>query len=219
MSKKSFIIDFDSTFIRLEALEEMARMVFDPTRDEALITEVTEITRLGMEGRITFDVSLSRRLKMLRLEKRHIEAIIKEFRESVSPSFQRNRELIRQLSDRIYIVTGGFREFVVPVVADFGIPAGHVFANTFIYDEKGVVTGYDRDNPLSRSGGKAEVVRRLNLPGQVYVLGDGYSDYEIKKAGVAHFFAAFTENVRREPVLPYADFVAGSFEEFAAWAA
>ncbi|MGL4631983.1 MAG: phosphoglycerate dehydrogenase, partial [Leadbetterella sp.] len=48
----------------------------------------------------------------------------------------------------------------------------------------------------------------------ISVIGDGYTDYELKKSGEAHRFYAFIENVKRENVLPGADFVINSLDEF-----
>ena len=45
-------------------------------------------------------------------------------------------------------------------------------------------------------------------------MGDGFTDYEIKKAGFANKFYAFTENIRREKVLNEADHEAPTLEEF-----
>jgi len=59
-----------------------------------------------------------------------------------------------------------------------------------------------------------EQLKQLNLPGDVYVIGDGYTDYEIKHAGLANKFYAFTENVERERVLSKADHIAPSLDEF-----
>jgi len=52
------------------------------------------------------------------------------------------------------------------------------------------------------------------LPGDVYVIGDGYTDYEIKHSGLANKFYAFTENVEREKVLAKADHITPSLDEF-----
>jgi len=46
------------------------------------------------------------------------------------------------------------------------------------------------------------------------VIGDGYTDYEIKHAGFANKFYAFTENVEREKVLAKADHITPSLDEF-----
>ncbi len=46
------------------------------------------------------------------------------------------------------------------------------------------------------------------------MIGDGYTDYEIKHSGLANKFYAFTENVERENVMDKADHVAPSLDEF-----
>ena len=88
------------------------------------------------------------------------------------------------------------------------------FANEFIYDDQDNIIGFNPDNLLSRNGGKPKQIEALNLSGEIFVLGDGYTDYEIKKAGIAHQFYAFTENIRRENVLQNADHEAPNLDEF-----
>ena len=100
------------------------------------------------------------------------------------------------------------------MVTEFGIKKENIFANEFVFDEADKVIGFDLDNPLSSNNGKVEQLKRLNLNGDVYVIGDGYTDYEIKHAGLANKFFAFTENVERESVLSRADHVAPSLDEF-----
>jgi D-3-phosphoglycerate dehydrogenase len=46
------------------------------------------------------------------------------------------------------------------------------------------------------------------------VIGDGYTDFEIKDAGLANKFYVFTENVGRENIIEKADHVAPSLDEF-----
>jgi D-3-phosphoglycerate dehydrogenase len=117
-------------------------------------------------------------------------------------------------SPQIRIVSSGFKEFIVPIVSDFGIDEANVFANTFTFDEEGWITGYDETNYLSQEKGKVKLLSELQLPGEVYVLGDGYTDYEIREAGLANKFFAFTENVERDLVISLADHKSASLEEF-----
>ena len=117
-------------------------------------------------------------------------------------------------ADQVYIVSNGFREFIVPIVADYGVREDHVFANDFVFDEEGNITGFDHDNVLSTDNGKARVMQELDLHGDVYVIGDGYNDYKIKAAGMANKFYAYTENIERESVLKMADHVTPSLDEF-----
>jgi D-3-phosphoglycerate dehydrogenase / 2-oxoglutarate reductase len=98
-------------------------------------------------------------------------------------------------------------------VSEYGIKEENVFANEFIYDESGKIIDFNRDNVLSRNGGKSETIKDLNLEGDIYVIGDGYTDYEIKASGLANKFYAFTENVARPKVTSKADHIAPSLDE------
>lgn len=123
----------------------------------------------------------------------------------------KNKIFFHRNQDHIYIVSGGFKDYIDPVVALLGVRADHILANTFIYDENGQIKGYDHYNPLAHAEGKVYAVRSLKLKGNVLVVGDGYTDYEIKKAGVAHTFCAFTENVKRDSVIANADYCCANF--------
>ena len=90
----------------------------------------------------------------------------------------------------------------------------NVYANTFVLDEQGDITGFDQENVLSSSNGKVELLKMMDLKGDVYVIGDGYNDYEIKAAGLANKFYAFTENIERDNVLDKADHITPSLDEF-----
>jgi D-3-phosphoglycerate dehydrogenase len=140
--------------------------------------------------------------------------LVTKLKELVSESFKRNREFFLTYADNIYIVSNGFREFIEPIVTEYGIKPLNILANEFHFDEEGKIIGFDRENPLSANNGKVEQLKRLNLPGDVYVIGDGYTDYEIKHAGLANKFYAFTENVERESVLTKADHITPSLDEF-----
>ena len=87
------------------------------------------------------------------------------------------------------------------------------FINKFLYDNDKVI-GYDKKNPLSKSGGKANILKELKLKGEVHVIGDGYTDYEIKKEGLANYFYLFIENIKRESVVKSADYLLKSLDQF-----
>jgi len=209
------IIDFDSTFTQVEGLDELADIALQGHPDRAkVVGDIRALTDSGMNGSISFSESLRRRLGLLSARRDHLPLLVAQLKTKVSDSIVRNRDFFAQFPGRVYIVSSGFREFIEPVVADFGIPADYVLANTFTYDAAGNITGFDPNNVLSRDGGKIEQLRQLNLPGDVYVLGDGYTDYQIREAGLANRFYAFTENVTRDAVVARADEVVPSFDEF-----
>ena len=212
---KYFVIDFDSTFTKVEAFDVLAEISLrDHPDQKSMVKQIKEITNQGMDGSLSFRESLEKRVALLSPNRRHLDQLVKVLREKVSESFKRNREFFQLYADNIYIISNGFHAFIDPIVMEYGIKQENIFANRFQFDTHGNVTGFDTENPLSANNGKVEQLKRLNLPGDVYVIGDGYTDYEIKHAGLANKFFAFTENVERERVLKNADHIAPSFDEF-----
>jgi len=213
-SNKKFIIDFDSTFTQVEALDVLGEISLknDPKRNEKL-QAIKDITDMGMDGSLNFRESLERRLGILEASKPQISELIDTLKAKVSKSFKRNKEFFQEHAGDIIIISNGFRDFITPIVCEYGILPENVFANEFIYDESGKIIDFNRHNVLSNNGGKAETIKRLNLEGDIYVIGDGYTDYEIKASGLANKFYAFTENVERAKVTAKADHIAPSLDE------
>jgi len=214
-AQKYFIIDFDSTFTKVEAFDVLASITLkDHPEKLDKINQVVEITNRGMSGELSFRESLEQRLRIIAPEKRHLPELIKELKQLVSDSFKRNKDFFQKWAPNIYVISNGFKEFIEPVVTEYGIIPENIFANTFVFNKDGKVIGFDTNNPLSANNGKVEQIRKLNLPGDVYVIGDGYTDYEIKHSGLANKFFAFTENVERASVTSKADHITPSLDEF-----
>lgn len=213
-NNKKFIIDFDSTFTQVEALDVLGEISLenDPNKEEKL-KAIKDITDMGMEGTLNFRESLEKRLEILEANRPQITELVHALKTKVSKSFQRNREFFKENAEDIIIISNGFKDFITPIVGEYGIKASNVFANEFLYDESGKIIGFNKDNVLSRNGGKSETIKSLNLEGDIYVIGDGYTDYEIKASGLANKFYAFTENVARPKVTSKADHIAPSLDE------
>lgn len=213
--RKYYIIDFDSTFTQVEALDVLAEISLDNSPDKnERIQKIKDITDGGMDGSLTFRESLVKRVEILDAHKNHLPELVARLKKQVSKSFKRNIDFFERHQDQVFIISNGFKDFIDPIVTEYHIKADNVFANSFVFDESGKIIGFDEDNVLSSNNGKVEQLRSLNLQGDVYVIGDGYTDYEIKAAGLANKFYAFTENVERESVLNKADHVAPSLDEF-----
>ncbi len=209
-----FIIDFDSTFTKVEALDILCEISLekDSQKDIAL-SKIQEITNLSMQGELSFRQSLEQRIGLLKAHKRHLPILIDRLSQMVSKSFLRNKAFLSEESEQIIILSNGFKDFIVPIVTQYGIKEENVFANEFIYDKDGFIISFDKNNVLSESNGKPKLIASLELSGDVHVIGDGYNDYEIKAAGLAKEFYAFTENIKRDKVVAMADHVAPSLDE------
>ena len=210
------VFDFDSTFTQVEGLDELADIALQGHPDQAeVVAKIRLLTEQGMAGEIGLAESLARRLKLLGAHRRHLAQLVVRLQGKVSESIRRNAAFFQANAERIYVVSSGFREFIEPVVAEYGVTAEHVRANTFTFDEAGNITGCDASNVLSQNGGKIRQLVLLDLhDGPVYVLGDGYTDYQIREAGLADRFYAYTENVARPAVVAHADQVLPTFDEF-----
>jgi D-3-phosphoglycerate dehydrogenase len=210
-----FIIDFDSTFTQVEALDELARISLKDRPDrEEIYKKIDDLTNASMEGKLSFTQSLEARVKLLQANRDHLKLLISHLKKKVSTSFSRNTIFFKNHQDEVLIVSGGFKEFITPVVTEYHIKKENIYANTFVFDDEGNIIGYDTENPLSQEGGKVKLLKELNLPGDIYGIGDGYSDYQLKESGMIKKFFAFTENIERKSVAEKADHITPSFDEF-----
>ena len=211
---KNFVIDFDSTFTRVEALDVLGEIsLADSANKEDILKKIKDFTDSAMAGEISFRESLNGRIQLLKAHKDQLPKLISVLKTKVSKSFMRNKNFLTTHSENVFIISNGFKEFICPIVAEYGIKEENVYANTFSFDDKGNIIGFDATNILSGDKGKPAVIKEMDLKGEVYVIGDGYTDYEIREYGMAERFYAFTENVSRKKVLEKADHIAPSLDE------
>ncbi len=213
MANRKYIFDFDSTFIQTEGFDELLKFIANKNPEhQGLLEDITQETDRSMNGQHSFRESLEHRLRAFPLHKDQIEEVALQLKEQVSSSFLRNQSFFKEHKDDIYIVSGGFIEFIWPIAKMFNLHYDHVFANQFLYDFNGYVHDFDRANPLSQDKGKVILLQQLKLPGDIVVIGDGYNDYEMKEAGLVSTFFAYTENVIRDNVCKVADGVFSDLE-------
>jgi len=208
------LFDFDSTLVSVEGLELLADTILAnrDDKDEVLLA-MSEITKLGMEGKIPFNESLKRRIETMSVTQESIQTTIRRITSLLSNSIEPNIEFFHSHHEHVHILSGGFEEFIIPTVASLHIKPSRVYANTFMFDESGCFVGIDTDRHTAQENGKVRVVESLALSGTIIVVGDGYTDYQIKESGNADYFIAYTENIKREPVVAVADFVAHDMGE------
>lgn len=214
-TERKYVFDFDSTLTQVEALDVLAELTLKgKSNKDEILEEIQHITNLGIDGEISFTESLERRIKLLEASKEDLEPLIADLRQKISKSIKENKEFFQLHAEDIYVISCGFKEFIDPIVAEYDIPSERVYANTFKFGEDGQIIGFDEANVLSSHNGKIECLRQLDLNGEVQVIGDGYSDYVMREAGIADKFFAYTENVHREKAASNADHVTPNLNEF-----
>ncbi|MCV0413321.1 MAG: phosphoglycerate dehydrogenase [Brevundimonas sp.] len=213
-ARPTMIFDFDSTLVDFETLEALADIALAGAPDaEATRARIAALTDQAMGGEIGFGEALRQRLALLPLTRDHVATLAAQAPDRLTASVRRNLGFFQTGAAEVVILSGGFREVIAPVARALGVPADRVLCNDLVYDDDGRVTGVDDANPLSHAEGKPRAIHGLNLTGRVVMVGDGWNDAEVKLAGAADAFYAFTEVVRRAPVVEAADAEAASLDE------
>jgi len=182
----TLILDFDSTLITRESLEELlARARPD------LAAEIREITAAGMEGRMSFRDSLDKRLALARPTRAEVEALGHEALLWITPGMEGGWG-----AWQLWLVSGGLAEALLPVAARLKIPRERVLATEARWSGDGELLGVEaRDKP--------EQIRAHlgSMPRPRVLVGDGITDWEPFRDGLVDHFIAFTANVRRASVV------------------
>ena len=206
------LIDFDSTFIKSESLDTMSEISLknSPNSDET-INKIKELTSLAMNGKISFAEALILRIQLLKANKEHITLTIQKIKSEISNSFINNKAFFNENHKNCYIISGGFLQIIEPIVQEFNISKKNIFSNELIFDNMGYITSINKNNPLSKDLGKIAITKKIK--GEKIIIGDGYTDYEIKKYGFASKFIQYTENINREELNINADFISKNLHE------
>ena len=208
----NLLIDFDSTFIKKESIELLSSVSLkNISKSNLIIKKIKQITNDAMEGNVSFSEALIDRIQLLNAHKNHIDIVIEKIKNNITESFVSNKQFFNDNYKNCYIISGGFREIICPVLKPFEIPESNIFANEFLFDEKNNIISINKENPLSSDKGKVEIAKKIT--GKNIIIGDGFTDYEIKKYKAAEIFIQFSENINRKSLNPLADYIAEDFDD------
>ena len=212
MKKFNLIIDFDSTIIQLETIEVIAELSLKniPEKNK-ILNKIKKITNQAMAGKMSFQDALDQRIAILNIQQKHINQTIKFLKKKISVSFLNNLDLFKRNGERCFIISGGFKEIIWPILKPYGFKKENIFANTLLTNAKNNTLFVDKKNDLSKDNGKSLVSKKIK--GHNIIIGDGYTDYEIKKTKNAELFILFTENIFRKELKNKADYIAKDFYE------
>ena len=210
----SLILDFDSTIINTESLDVLAEIALNKNKNKkSMISKIKYLTNLGMEGEISFQESIQKRISLLKANKMHIDILSQKLIEFISPSFLKNKEWISKYNESIYVISGGFRETILKTCGLLNIKSSNVFGNSFQYDSSDYICGIDNNNYLSKTNGKVHQIQALGIRNKIIAVGDGKTDAEIKNIGDNVIFLGYTGNIARTYVVDNCDMVVKSLDD------
>uniref|UniRef100_A0A0V0GCN1 Phosphoserine phosphatase n=1 Tax=Triatoma dimidiata TaxID=72491 RepID=A0A0V0GCN1_TRIDM len=199
--------DVDSTVIKEEAIDELAKFCGKGSN-------VQEVTKKAMSGKMSFRESLRTRLNMIEPTVSQVQ----EFIRTKPPTFSDHvKELISCLHSRgipVYLISGGFRSIISPVALRLNVPLENVYANKMKFFFNGGFAGFDENECTSDDGGKGRVISELKKKyfySNVIMIGDGMTDLEA--CPPADAFIGYGGNVAREEVKNKAEWYITDFQE------
>jgi D-3-phosphoglycerate dehydrogenase len=204
--KPLWVGDVDSTQLGVETLDHCARAVLSPGE----MVNFEEVTDQGMGGTLGFYDSFTSRVEVLisrGVTREQVHAVGQELIRYIDCSALAQRERIAAARDRIYAVSGGIEDLIMPAMRVLGLHPDHIFT----YDERGKISGFE-ERLTVLDDGKARQVADLGLIDFAVGIGDGYNDYLVREGGHVGHFVAYVAHKQHQRVVQLADSVADNFE-------
>jgi phosphoserine phosphatase len=193
------VIDFDSTLVSCESLEEILRPHLSGRPD--LVREVRRITELGMAGEIPFAESLGRRLAVARPTRADVRRFATSAHRFLTPGMAPLLADLRRRRVAVSFVSGALREAMLPLARRLHVPLRRVHGVRARWSRDGRFLGLSDRDPfaVSKAAGVKRVARTWSRP-RIGV-GDGATDLELLRRRAVDRFVAFTQHARRIAVL------------------
>ncbi|RDX65015.1 Phosphoserine phosphatase, chloroplastic [Mucuna pruriens] len=209
--------DVDSTVCLDEGIDELAEFC-------GAGKAVAEWTARAMGGSVPFEEALAARLSLFNPSLSQLQNFLVQRPPRLSPGID---ELIQKLKAKgmvVYLISGGFRQMINvwrivvinPVASILGIPQENIFANQLLFGSSGEFLGFDKNEPTSRSGGKAVAVQQIKKAHgfkTLTMVGDGATDFEARRPGGADLFVCYAGVQLRESVAAKADWLVFNFKD------
>lgn len=195
---RTVVFDCDSTLSAIEGIDELAA---------AHRASIAALTERAMRGELSLESVYGARLDLIRPHRDAVATLADAYIAAAIPDARETIAALRAGGIAVHILSGGFRQAIVPFAAWLGISAEFVSAVELHFDEDGQYTGFDTSSPLARSGGKRAMLEVWQPPlsRPVLMVGDGITDLEARPA-VDHF-VAFAGVAARPEVTAGADTV------------
>ena len=183
-SKRLVVMDMDSTLIQVEVIDELAKSAGHGE-------EVSGITSKAMNGELSFNESLNKRVELLRgLDENVLDEIYHNI--PFTPGAKKLVKILKKLGYKTAVISGGFTFFTDRLKDELGLD--YAFANKLEIKE-GKLTGKVLGEIINGES-KAKILEDIaykediNLD-QVVAIGDGANDLlMLDKAGLGIAFNA-----------------------------
>lgn len=197
MSFDIICFDCDSTLSEIEGIDVLAERA-------GCGVEMAALTNAAMNGEVSLESVYAQRLNLIKPDRQAIEWLAELYIERMVQGVEEVFQQLHSQGRAVHIISGGLKEAIIPLAEKLKVDASHVHAVEVLYTSKGDYQDFNRQSPLARNGGKAEICSQLKSTDlKLAIIGDGNTDMEAKKAGA--FCIGFGGVVAREIVREQAD--------------
>ncbi|CAA9889339.1 Phosphoserine phosphatase [Candidatus Methylobacter favarea] len=198
MSFEVICFDCDSTLSKIEGIDELARRA-------GMGEEMSRLTDAAMNGLVPLEAVYEQRLALIRPDSDSIDWLAGLYIEEVVDGVKDVFTALALQNKEVHIISGGLLQAILPLAKHLGLPENHVHAVDIYFNKDGSYQNYEQSSPLSKTGGKAEICRRLiKSQGSLVMIGDGKTDMEARQAGAC--VIGFGGVIDRPVVRDLADF-------------
>ena len=171
MKNPKIIFDFDSTVLKLETIEILADFALKKNKNKAtILMQIKKLTNESMEGKLDFPTALNKRISLLNITQQNILQSIDFLKDHFSESFKSNIKNLNK--EDCFIISGGFKEIIIPLMIPFGFKKENIYANNFNFNSRGYAE-INTNNDLSKNQGKNLAAKKIK--GEKIIIGDGYT--------------------------------------------
>ncbi|TNF65964.1 MAG: HAD family hydrolase [Gammaproteobacteria bacterium] len=203
MYQATVLFDFDSTIIQGESFELM--LMPKLKHIPKVLAKIEQITAMGMAGEIIFSESVKKRFDLAAPSLADIERFVDNALPSIiSDGFKTLFTMLKASNIDIWIISGGLGRVIQPFANYLGIKNEKVIALEGCWDSEGNFVEIIKTPALLSKVDAAKDYQAKWL-NPVIIVGDGYTDYQLKEASIADYFICYTEHVQRDQVISLAD--------------
>lgn len=173
---KTVFVDVDSCVSGIEGINKMAQI-------HGKEQEVSRLTDRAMNGEIPLDAIFEKRLELICPNREDLNTVAAEYIKTITPHARTVIDILVQNGVDVWLISGGFKDAILPLAHYLGIGERNVLANTLFFFEDGSYRGFDKENPLWQKNGKRKVIENLKGKGRlgtgkIAIIGDGMSEIE-----------------------------------------
>lgn len=192
------VFDIDSTLVKLEGLDWLADY-------KGKGKEIRKLTKSSMNGHLDFNTAMIEKMEAISPSYNDLKKLGQVYSQNIVDGAEEVISIFHSLGKEVWILTGNFQPAVGILARSLKISPERIICNRIFHTKNGRYIGFNKDNLLSKNGGKAIKIKEVEngKKKNVVYVGDSVTDLEVK--GHISLFVGFGGVSERKIVKEKAD--------------